>query len=84
MNNGNLPVFIISGQLADFKEQFQVHHVIDDDRILPAALRLPTTINIPGLDASDIRIKSRDKRIAGINQNIFILLFASQSQSISK
>ena len=35
MVDGNLPVLEIPGYLARLEQQFQVHHVVDDDRIVP-------------------------------------------------
>ena len=52
----------VTAELGGLEEQFEVHHVVDDDRIAPSALGLPAAIDVPRLDHPRLRVVARGER----------------------
>ena len=47
-------IFIVSGEFARLKKEFEIHHIVNNDREIPRA-------EIPGTDCPDFRIETRSE-----------------------
>ena len=80
VRNGDVMIALVARDTGCFEEQFEVHHVVDDDRILPTVGRAPT----PAADASHGVVVTGDERLGSLHNNVAIGLFARQFPSLAK
>ena len=84
MRNGYPVKRRIARQLCGIKKQFEIHHIINNYRTLPASLCLPTTGYIPRLNNTGSRSKTCRKRFCSPDNDIFIRFISGQTQSVPK
>ena len=54
----NIPKRRIARHSGGFKQQLEVHHIVDDNRTGPSALRLPSAVYIPRLNNAGVRAEA--------------------------
>ena len=76
---------VIEGRIARktscFEQEFQVHHVIDDNWAFPSAFTLPSSVCIPRLDNSGYRTEAGRKRLCSGHDDILVFRFLAQTVS---
>ena len=82
MFHGYLVESGIARQAGRFEQQFQVHHIINDYRALPAACSLPATVGIPRLDNACSRTETGGQRLGSLYNHILILCLTGQTISV--
>ena len=70
---------VIAGSLACPRQQFEVHHIIDDNRILPFTI----IGKVPGTDRFDHRVESGTERAGACHQYILISGILCQAVTIA-
>src|SRR5690606_14135750 len=81
---GNIFKTGISGSFRSKKQQFEVHHIIDNDRKIPVFITDKGLNTIPRLDTADLGIVSASQGLGGLHDNVFVLLLLCKSVGISK
>jgi len=76
VTQGDLPQPLSPTLAGGESEQFEVHHVIDDDRIFPAA-------EVPGTDLADLGIEARGKRLRALHQDPAVALVLRQAVAVA-
>src|SRR5690606_39074944 len=80
---GNIFKTGISGSFRSKKQQFEVHHIIDNDRKIPVFITDKGLNTIPRLDTADLGIVSASQGLGGLHDNVFVLLRLCKSVVIS-
>ena len=68
MRNRDIMETVIAGSLACPRQQFEVHHIIDDNRILPFTI----IGKVPGTDRLDHRVEPGTERTGACHQHILV------------
>ena len=82
MRHRNLIERRVAGQTRRFEHQFQIHHVVNDNRTFPTPFRLPSAFHIPRLDNPGSRTEAGRQRLGSLHHHIFIRRRPCQSQAI--
>ena len=86
MADGNVPEGRICSHAADLEEQFEVHHIVNDDRTFPSLLGLPSLCShVPRLYDASSRTKACRERSGCIYQDCVVAgnLFEPESVTIT-
>ena len=62
------------------EEQLQVHHIVDDDRILPREVRTPV---IPRANATGGGIEARSERAGAFEQHLFVAVVRRETLPVA-
>ena len=73
----------VARKLRGLEHQFEIHHVVDDHRALPAALALPAAVGVPRLDDARHRPETRRERLGRLDDHILVAGYVFQSQSVA-
>ena len=84
MRNGNLIESRVTGQPCSGKQQFEIHHIIDDHRTLPAPFRNPSSIHVPWLDNPRYRPKAGRQGTGSFDNHLLVFRIARQTQTVPK
>ncbi len=75
MADRNLPESVIVSQAGNDRQKFQIHHIIDDDRILPLLL-----VEIPRTDKANVLlVRGFSKSSLRYNISVKFYLFSKNS-----
>ena len=84
MRHRNLIERRVAGQTRRFEHQFQIHHVVNDNRTFPTPFRLPSTFHIPRLDNPCHRTEAGGQGTGSLNNHLLIFWIARQTQTVPK
>ena len=80
----NVAVGRVTGHFAHFEKEFEVHHIVDDDRAFPTSLSLPAVShNIPGLDDAGIRTEAGCEGFRGVHKYCVIARDVLEPESVA-
>ncbi|MNT39558.1 hypothetical protein D3C86_1282840 [compost metagenome] len=78
MTYSDMIIARVPGQFCCFKKQFQIEHVINNDRKIPTM-----AIMIPRTDASDLRIKACCQSFSGLDNDIPIMCIGCKTITVT-
>ena len=79
MVHGHIPVNGIARQLRGTEQHFQVHHIVDDDRIFPSV-----AVVVPRADAFHLRAVAGNQSLGTLQHHILVRAFTRQFIRLSK
>ena len=82
--DGDIPVSRVTCHLAHLEKQFEIHHIIYNDRAFPTSFGLPTVVyDIPGLKDAGCRAETGGKGIGSVDKNLVIARDILQAQAVT-
>ena len=79
MVHGHIPVNGIARQLRGTEQHFQVHHIVDDDRIFPSV-----AVVVPRADAFHLRAVAGNQSLGTLQHHTLVRAFTRQFIRLSK
>ena len=79
VRNRHLPERLVARITGRPQQEFEVHHVVDDDRVLPLV-----AVVVPRADQPHFRLETRRQRPGSGEQHLFVGLVPGEAQSVAE
>ena len=83
MFHRNIIIGAVARELRGLEHQFEIHHVVDDHRALPAAFALPAPVGVPRLDDARNRAETRRERFGRLDDHALVAGNVFQPQAVA-
>ena len=84
MSHCHLIVSGVARELGRLEEQFQIHHVVDDDGTFPAPFRLPAvSFHVPALDDLGLLVETCAERLGRLDHHVLIFFLMAQAETVA-